>query len=95
MKHQNILLLAFLLLAVKPAVGQSSSSDKDDSARGHYERYEETGDRYLSNGDTSMAIHFYQKYIDHYPKDKEYHRVLANLRKLYIKSGQSFYLKEY
>lgn len=53
------------------------------------------GDEYLQAGDTSMALYYYQAFLDANPHEEQIKTAINKFRKLYISYNQSFYLKEY
>jgi hypothetical protein len=52
-------------------------------------------DAYLFAGDTSMAIYYYQQYIDAHSDESELAGSVIKLKKLFYNRRQSFYLIDY
>jgi hypothetical protein len=48
---------------------------------------------YLASGDTSMAIYYYQQYVDAHPEDIEHKNILLHQVRMYNRR-QSFYLSD-
>lgn len=59
------------------------------------EKCDSLGDAYLQNGDTSMALYYYEKYLDANPYEEQTKTAVQKFRRLYSSHNQSFYLKEY
>ena len=91
-RYRNYLVAAMVIPMVLKTTAQGG---KEAVAEREVKQYDSLGNHYLFNSDTSMAIYYYQKYVDKMPGDINKARSLRKLRKLYVKNNQSFYLGEY
>ena len=91
-RYRNYLLAGLVAAIVFNATAQNGKRAVTEQ---EVKQYDSLGDHYLFNSDTSMAIYYYQKYVDNMPGDKNKAMSLDKLKKLYVKNNQSFYLGEY
>ena len=57
--------------------------------------YDSLGEAYLQSGDTSMALYYFDKYLEANPHEEQTKTAIKRFRKLYTRYSNSFYLKEY
>ena len=91
-RYRNFLIAALVIPVVLKTTAQGG---REAVTEREVKQYDSLGDHYLFNSDTSMAIYYYQKYVDKMPEDTNKAKSLQKLRKLYVKNNQSFYLGEY
>lgn len=91
-RYRNYIIAA---LAIPAVINATAQGGKTTTIELQPKQYDSLGNHYLFNSDTSMAIYYYQKYVDKMPEDINKAKSLDKLRKLYVKNNQSFYLGEY
>lgn len=96
-------LLATCLVITSPYLAKAQNGQKLNSGLilgGNY-LYNECvacdslGDVYMQSGDTSMALYYYQLYLEAHPSDEQTKNATNKFRKVYTIHNRSFYLKEY
>lgn len=75
--------------------GKKIQPDFTDTVPDDKSKCDSLGDAYLQAGDTSMALYYYEKYLEAYPNEEQTKTAVQKYRRLYTHRNRAFYLNEY
>jgi hypothetical protein len=92
-----------LLIGITIMLSQIASAQKvipvdkslDDALANRCEKCDSLGDAFLQTGDTSMALYYFNNFLEANPHEEQTKTAIKKFRKLYTRYSNSFYLKEY
>ena len=87
----------FLIMTYNVVEAQNGQKLRNQPPYGYGDpchRCDSIANAYLQEGDTSMAIYYYQQYVDAHPEDVDHKNILLRQIKMYNRR-QSFYLSDH
>src|SRR5687768_9175187 len=85
----------FLMNAQQGQKMHSPLPNLEDIYANDCQKCDSLGEAYLLDGDTSMALYYFNLFLDANPHHDETRSDAQKFKKLYSKYSNSFYLKEY